>query len=565
MKQCQPGTWIALTAFALFDVSSSSFAQNAPQLATTSHTIINTFRNDDSRSGYVASTVTYPVSVSWKRTETSANGNPASPVYADGILYYAVGKNIYAVNGTNGQLVWTFATTGTTSGYFTSTPAITSTALYVGADDSTLYKLDIKTGKSLWQVKAAGPIRTSPVVDENKVFFGSDDNSGYAVDADTGQQIWSHTTDGAITAPPTLVQDSVVFASADNTLYSVNESTGRTLWSQRLPDDPSISFPVLSGNVLYVGGGEELYALTPRTGSIRWHAQLSSEITTPVSAGPDGLYIATNDNKVQCIVGRGRVAWTATLDYPCQANILVTRNSVIVPTQHGTIYAFDPNTGLLQWEYVVQPSRMKPGEPAKSTDIASEPLYADGSLFVLSDDGAMTAFRADSPDNSAPRVGEITPAAGSLTQGLHTPYKAILIDDGTGIQPSSVVFSVDGKVLSKAKYDSSQNAMVIDFNNDLDGTATPNLGDGNHHATLIAKDWRGNSLTKTWGFTVDTKLNPEDRDAVTDPGTPTLQLDTTGDAPALGLPPAGPPATVAPPVRPNGKGNGATPPPPPPI
>ena len=54
----------------------------------------------------ISSTLEAPMAVLWKYTSVGYGNNPAAPVYADGTIYYASGKAVFAVDAPSGSLKW---------------------------------------------------------------------------------------------------------------------------------------------------------------------------------------------------------------------------------------------------------------------------------------------------------------------------------------------------------------------------------------------------------------------------------------------------------------------------
>lgn len=556
----------ALAASLLFALQASpGQAQTAPAANSAAF-----YRSNIEHTGATASPLATPLSLLWRHTTTAVRDNTASPIASASAVYFGSGPHFYALNPKDGRIRWKFPDTKDGSSTFESTPALVDGALYVGCDDSDLYKLDAKTGKQIWSVQLGGAVRSSPIVDQGVVYFGCSDRNAYAVSADSGKIIWSKQTGGAITASPTIVMGQAIFAASDNCLYAFNLADGRQNWFVRLPSDASGSAPVIGNRTIYVGSGSTLYALHGRGGSPAWQLDLKAAISAPPTLSDGTVYISTVNSYVYAVGDRGKLLWSKHLDYPSYAPALLAGGTLVVPTQHGIVYALNAKTGATTWEYVVQAAGTATQPRYASTDIASAPTWYDGTLYVLSDDGTLSAFRADAVDKSSPQATNLYPPPGSVVAGVQIPYGATLVDVGSGINPSTVKLSLDDSPISLAKYDPSKNGVVIPPSDAAKDLASRPLGDGVHQVTLEAKDWRGNSLTRTWAFTVDNTLNPPDVQ------TPANVTTVTPDVPQLNpirpgrIRPGGSVNVPNIPRSPNGGrdpdgGFNGGPPPPPPI
>ena len=49
-----------------------------------------------------------------------------------------------------------------------------------------------------------------------------------------------------------------------------------------------------------------------------------------------------------------------------------------------------------------------------SATVYAAPIVAGGTLYVVSDDGSLTAFRSDAPGNIAPQITQMVPEAGAV-------------------------------------------------------------------------------------------------------------------------------------------------------
>lgn len=526
------------------------------------------FRGDSGHTGYTADPMPTPLSLVWRHTTAQARGNMSSPVAANGVIYFGSGRSVYAINAADGTQKWKFPAKAEATALFGTTPTLADGFLYFGGDDARVYKVNAATGAQVWVKKVDGPVRSSPVVDDGIVYFGSADSHLYAVRAETGAQVWAFTADGSITTAPIVSDGQVVFACTDNKIYSINAATARLSWSQRLASDPSAAPPVLANGLLFTGAGDTLYALNQRSGTIRWSTRLPSEISDTPTVNSDLLYVATENRGLYAVsTARGQLRWKATLAYPTGAPSLLAGNTLLVPSQRGIVHGFDARTGALKWQYVVQASGTATQPLYSSTDISSAPIWVDKTLYLLSDDGTLSAFQAGAADMVPPQVAQLSPAPASVVAGVRVPYSASLIDVGTGINPATVLLSVDRSPIGLAKYDPSRNAVTVDLSHDTRGDANRPLADGTHQILLQAQDWHGNAVSRTWAFTVNNLLNPKT--------TPPVTVGQTGDTETPGGSDSAVPGGIS--ITGTGNGGGGTaptrtatgpgggPPPPPPI
>lgn len=529
-----------------------AFAQVTPAAPDAAATPVSTahvdyYRGNIGHTGVADEKLNAPLSVLWRHTTTYAKNNPASPVYAASTVYFPSGGALYALNAADGTLRWQYPSDGKVRTYFATTPALSGGFLYVTDDNGQAYKFDAATGKQVWTAKLEGAIRSAPVISNGAVYFGSGNSHCYALSADTGQILWDTAAGAAITTSPTLTGGLVVFTCSDNNVYSLSARTGKKGWAVPFTADPSLVPPIYDGTNLYVTAGDTVYGLNPNNGSRRSVIKLPTTVLIPPTVSSDSVYVITQSNALYALTLAGRERWRVTLDSAETAPPLLTGNLLLVATQPGILSGYDSGTGRLVWQYVMQASATASQPKYSSTSVYAAPIVAAGTLYVVSDDGSLTAFRSDAPGNIGPQFTQMAPEAGATVRSEGLTYGAFVVAEGSGINPASVSLKVDDETDAKALYHAGQNAVY--------NTPTEPLKEGEHKITLKAADWRGNVTTQSWSFTVS------DQAGGGFPGRPNFP----GNG---GFP--GPPNSPGNGGNPTSPGNGGNPngpgvPPPPPI
>ena len=67
------------------------------------------------------------------------------PSVVGGVVYVGSGNSVYALNATDGTLLWNYATYSTVS-----YPAVANGAVYIGSMDDHVYALNATNGVQLW-------------------------------------------------------------------------------------------------------------------------------------------------------------------------------------------------------------------------------------------------------------------------------------------------------------------------------------------------------------------------------------------------------------------------------
>jgi len=296
----------------------------------------------------------------------------SSPVFKDNTIYFGGDDgNVYAVDAATGHQIWKRATNGPAP----ATPAVADGKLYIvdadavveafdaasGArqwataldsskrdvavrfgggvsfDSGRIYAttgrgdaaaLDAKTGKLLWKVRPAGPLRGSPAIGGGNVYVLTQDNQIFALKPDTGETVWTVSatleTSGVFgVAAPAMAQGTVVAGFSSGELSALRYENGRIVWQDQLSRtaiSTSVSVisdidasPVIDGGRVYaIGQGGRMVAMDLVTGQRIWELVIGG-INTPWLAG-EWLFVVTDEAKVMCIARTtGKIRWISQL------------------------------------------------------------------------------------------------------------------------------------------------------------------------------------------------------------------------------------------------------------
>jgi alcohol dehydrogenase (cytochrome c) len=305
----------------------------------------------------------------------------SSPVLVDGILYFTVPDNIWAVDARSGHLIWRY-NKPTSQGEHIGNRGVAMYrgSLFFSEPDAHLVSLNAKDGTVRWKVEIGDVTKgywtsMAPLIVGNHVLIGVsgdfDNLSGYirSIDPETGATQWQWNSTPLAGTP--------------------NQTTGGMTWMTGTYD-PDLNLvywgtgnptPVLNGSTR---PGDDLYtcsivALNPDTGKLVWAFQASPHDThdwdaveTPVLADgdfhgePKKMLMQTSRNGYFFVLDRtngknlltapfGPVNWTLGIDkqgrpIPNPAKEPAPDGRLIAPDEGGmTNYrspSFDPKTGL---------------------------------------------------------------------------------------------------------------------------------------------------------------------------------------------------------------------------
>jgi len=278
--------------------------------------------------------------------------------------------------------------------------------LFVTSGYNEVRALNPESGKTVWVQKTPAPTRAAPTALDGRVFVLTLDNQILALSAQTGQMIWNQSavaesTSLLGTASPAANRNIAVAAFSSGELFAMPTENGRVIWTdtlgavQRVGVLSSIAeirgLPVIDKGVVYaISYNGRMVAIDQRTGARIWQREIGGA-ETPWVAG-DSIYLITSDSQLVALDRRnGEIRWLSKLprfeDPEKETNRLVWLGPVlagerlVMVSSEGDIYEIRPETGELfaRW-------KMK-------GRITVPPVVADNTLYLLTEDGDLFAYR----------------------------------------------------------------------------------------------------------------------------------------------------------------------------
>ena len=284
--------------------------------------------------------------------------------------------------------------------------AIDGNVVYASTGRAEALALDAATGNILWRKDLGSPARSAPTLSEGKLYITTLDDRLVALAAKDGERSWAYqasTSDTTVLsgAAPAASEGLIVAGFSSGELVTIRADSGVLAWSDSLAASRGRSsvvdlsairaLPVIdNGRVFAIGVGGLLAALDLRSGRRLWERDVGGG-QTPWIAG-DWMYVQTTDQSLAAI-GRddGRVRWVQDLprwdDQVKQRDpifwsgpVMVNGRLVLAGTDAKAV-SVDAKTGAIL------------GQSALSDSTTVPPVAAAGSLFIVSDDGTLQAFR----------------------------------------------------------------------------------------------------------------------------------------------------------------------------
>jgi outer membrane protein assembly factor BamB len=484
--------------------------------------------------------ITLPLALSWKYTAASTPYNASAPAVVGNIVYFTSGSRLYAVDADTGALQWRYPRDEPLATAIQTTPVVADERVFFGAADGKLYAIRAATGSYAWAFDTRSSIDTSPALADGILYFGSADGRLWAIDGRTGDSVpaWKGgvKTSDELSGVPAVAHGMVYALTVDQVLHAIDAATAQERYSVRLPGSVPRMSPVLAGDGVYVASGQNLICFLARNLKRKWTQSVPAGITASPAVNEQAAFVICADNHVYSFEARsGKPRWKTAprLDYDVVARPVLSGDLLLIGALQGGLYAIDARTGAVRWRYKVEPSTRDVGAartvgigsysqggvmPAYA-GIAAAPVVAGGALYVLSDDGSVSCFRADAVDDTPPIISNIEPRMGVVINGappIH--FEAKITDEGSGVNPGSVRILLDGKAVPRRpegeanedrpgfRFDVLTSTLKYNTPAPLSAAAVRPLSDGLHTVAIIAGDWKGNTATRTWSFTVDNGL-----------------------------------------------------------
>lgn len=314
-------------------------------------------------------------------------------------------------------------------------PALTKgLVLFAGGDRQSpggILALDRATGKPAWQYDFPNSVEGGPVISGERVFFATWNSSGqgvavYCLQIQTGEEVWTRPLSAGAWWKPVLNEARIYVGCADGRIHCLDTLVGQPIanWSAALGPgrmwlylergcliaiqkqgkvsildavrggEPlrqwSLPHIDISGSAaiwkdqLYFGSEDgQIYALGLRDG----HLQPLFRGTGSYRSAPvieDGvLYAGGMDKTLRAFnLKHKKELWRCSLDHALTTTPALVNGLVVVTVNHGEICAFDAATGQPVWRYQL----------GQRANLVSEPIGADGVIYVGSDDGCAAAL-----------------------------------------------------------------------------------------------------------------------------------------------------------------------------
>jgi outer membrane protein assembly factor BamB len=166
--------------------------------------------------------------LAWKSTAASAAVASTPKVDASQLTFGGFDKRYHAINGSNGDAVWSSPPAGN---WFWTQGLLSGDNLYAGNLDGHVYAYDATNGSVKWSADLGSPIRSAPVLTQGALLVAARDGKIHGLDPTTGQDKWP-----AIDAGGSILANLI--SGQGNAVYAATQPTGKTA-ARLLQIDPT--------------------------------------------------------------------------------------------------------------------------------------------------------------------------------------------------------------------------------------------------------------------------------------------------------------------------------------
>jgi outer membrane protein assembly factor BamB len=329
----------------------------------------------------------------------------AQPVVADGKVFTLdTDAQLSAFDAANGKTVWQIDVRKKKEEdpVISGGIAFGGGVLYVTNGYDELLAVKPADGKIFWRKSIGSPSRSAPTILDQRVFVTTLDNRLLALNATDGALIWEYTgvseTAGLVgAASPAASREIVVPVFSSGEITALRVENGSVAWSdnlastRRLGNLDSISdikaHPVIDkGVVIGISFSDRLVAIDERSGSRVWQREIGGS-NTPWVAGNHLFVLSLNNELVALGRDTGAISWVTKFprfdgDTPLAfTGPILAGGRLFVFGSDGRVVEAAPDTGKVVKEW----------DAGDSVLIA--PVIAAGTLYVLTEDGTLTAYR----------------------------------------------------------------------------------------------------------------------------------------------------------------------------
>lgn len=325
------------------------------------------------------------------------------------------------------KLAWEFKTEAAVR----SSAVVVGGTVIVGSDDGSVYRVDLRSGRKIWQYESKAPFEAPPLVISSLglVYIGDLDGVFHAIDLSNGGMRWQYVTEDKIVGSANTFSDDadrprLVLGSYDAKLHCLDAETGEKVWQYITDDYINGSPAVADGNILVGGCDAKLHIVNAKDGTAGGFVALAQHIAATVAIKDGMAYVGHYGNEFVAVdIANKEVVWTLEDNDPFMSAAAVTDDVAVFGSRGRKVYCVDRKTGEIKWEFKntrgqIESSPVIAGDKVVvastagfihlldlnsgdelwryevGADIVASPAVADGYVVIGSEDGNLYAFKS---------------------------------------------------------------------------------------------------------------------------------------------------------------------------
>ncbi len=261
------------------------------------------------------------------------------------------------------QPVWS-TSVGSSEG-FNFHPVVAGDAVYAASNGGNLVKIDLATGKKVWEASVPERLSIGPGSDGRTTVAVSTRGTVYAYD-ETGKQIWKVSVSSEVLSEPIVAGGIVIVRALDNRFIGLDAQTGARKWvyqRQQSALSLRVGYGMLAiGNEVIVTGfaGGRFGMIATANGGLVWETPVSfpkgfseierlNDVTAKPSMEGDIICAVSYQGRVGCGQARtGNLLWFK--DYSSYTGTAQSAELVFSANEKSYVTAFATKDGTQVWE-----------------------------------------------------------------------------------------------------------------------------------------------------------------------------------------------------------------------
>ncbi|HPF25684.1 MAG TPA: outer membrane protein assembly factor BamB [Steroidobacteraceae bacterium] len=317
--------------------------------------------------------------------------------------------------------------------------AVQGERLYAAGHSGEVAAFELATGRSVWRTRTKADLAGATGANADLVVVGSSEGEVIALAAADGAIRWRTKVRGEILAAPAVGAETVVVRTVDGRLRGLSASDGAQIWeteeqvprlSLRGTAPPTLARDLViagfdNGKVLAVGlaDGDTIWETPVSAPTGRTELERLVDIDAAAKVADDDVFVAGFQGRAAMLaLDSGQIWWTR--DVSSYRGVDIDDNAMYVAAANGELLALQRRTGVELWRQDMLKFRRlsapvvvgefvavadldgymhwfdrATGAPAARIGgiggrVSTPPVAVDGVVYVISDNGRISALRA---------------------------------------------------------------------------------------------------------------------------------------------------------------------------